>query len=78
MYDYTKNNIYFLGGKLIAAFSIPRNWYRLTRIDKNSEEKLKSMQGVRFFNMLCVILSHTIMVSLASPIMNTTYVENVR
>ncbi|XP_049824760.1 nose resistant to fluoxetine protein 6-like [Aethina tumida] len=64
-------------GKLIAAFSIPRNWYRLTRIEKNSEEKLKSMQGVRFFNMLCVILSHTIMVSLASPIMNTTYVENM-
>ncbi|KAJ8938257.1 hypothetical protein NQ318_001790, partial [Aromia moschata] len=65
-------------GKIMAAFSLPKNWYRLKSINKNPDaRKLKCIQGIRFGTMVCVIMCHTLMLSFAGPVANTKYVENV-
>ncbi|KAJ8911704.1 hypothetical protein NQ315_013166, partial [Exocentrus adspersus] len=63
--------------RLIEAFSIPRNWNRLKTINTNPDiERLKCIQGVRFYNMILVILTHTIYISFISlPISNTKRIE---
>uniref|UniRef100_A0A6P7GPX5 Nose resistant to fluoxetine protein 6-like isoform X2 n=1 Tax=Diabrotica virgifera virgifera TaxID=50390 RepID=A0A6P7GPX5_DIAVI len=66
------------GRKIIAAFSIPKNWHRLKAPNKNEDaEKLRSINGIRFYTMICVILAHTIMVTFAGPVANTRYTEQL-
>ncbi|XP_072381146.1 nose resistant to fluoxetine protein 6-like [Diabrotica undecimpunctata] len=66
------------GGKIIAAFSIPKNWHRLKAPNKNEDaEKLRSINGIRFYTMICVILAHTIMVTFAGPVANPQYTEQL-
>lgn len=70
--------MFFLGGTIITAFSIPNNWYRLTSVNESPDaRKLRPIQGIRFYNMISVIMCHSIMVALAGPTANTKDVENV-
>ncbi|XP_030766793.1 nose resistant to fluoxetine protein 6-like [Sitophilus oryzae] len=66
------------GGRILEAFSIFKNWKRLTSISENSDhKKLRIIQGLRFYTMFCVIMSHTLMATFGGPIANTQYTENV-
>jgi hypothetical protein len=66
-------------GKFISAFSIPRNWYRLKNVNLDSPDvqALRCMQGIRFYNMIIVIIGHTIAMNLAIPVSNPIFVETV-
>ncbi|XP_045483781.1 nose resistant to fluoxetine protein 6-like isoform X2 [Harmonia axyridis] len=65
-------------GKIMTCFSIPYNFYRLKTIKENEEIKsLKVIQGIRFLNMILVILCHNIMLTLLGPISNTKFVETL-
>ncbi|KAJ3650137.1 hypothetical protein Zmor_021845 [Zophobas morio] len=66
-------------GRVLAAFSLPKNFYRLMdHTPKNPDDiSLSCIQGVRFYNMMCVILAHTIMVQFATPVSNPIYNESV-
>lgn len=64
--------------KLIRAFSIPRNWNRLKTIKSTPElERLRVIQGLRFYNTITVILTHTVMLIFMLPISNTEMTEGV-
>ncbi|XP_050294047.1 nose resistant to fluoxetine protein 6-like isoform X2 [Anthonomus grandis grandis] len=72
MYDSGPSRV----GLLISAFSVPKNWERLRSTDPSSDHrKLRSIQGIRFYNMICVIMSHTIMGILGGPVSNPLYTE---
>jgi hypothetical protein len=62
-------------GKFLSSFSIPKNFYRLKKIDHKNP--LRCIQGIRFFNMICVIMAHTLMAHFALPVSNTMYTEKV-
>lgn len=65
-----------LGG-FLAVFSLPKNWYRLTEDSKSEDaKKLASIQGIRFYNLMCVIMAHTMMADLMQQVANPTFVEN--
>lgn len=65
-------------GKIITAFSIPRNWERLVAVKTTKDtEKLRCLQGVRFYNTLLVIFCHTTLGFVIGPVSNTKYVETV-
>nr|XP_023022547.1 nose resistant to fluoxetine protein 6-like [Leptinotarsa decemlineata] len=64
--------------RIASAFSIPRNWYRLITVKSTTDiEKLRPIQGVRFYNTILVILSHTVMTFLIGPVANTKYAETL-
>ncbi|KAL3288860.1 hypothetical protein HHI36_003307 [Cryptolaemus montrouzieri] len=63
-------------GKLLSCFSVPKNFYRLKTVKDTPEVKsLKSIQGIRFFNMSLVILTHCIMSTLVGPVSNPKMAE---
>nr|XP_023025742.1 nose resistant to fluoxetine protein 6-like [Leptinotarsa decemlineata] len=63
----------------LFAFSIPRNWYRLKTVRNSPEfEKLRPIQGVRFYNSLLVISSHTVLAGILRPVANTKYTETIQ
>ncbi|CAH1365359.1 unnamed protein product, partial [Tenebrio molitor] len=62
-------------GKFLSSFSIPKNFYRLKKIDHKNP--LRCIQGIRFFNMICVIMAHTLMAHFALPVSNTMYTEKI-
>ncbi|KAL3288864.1 hypothetical protein HHI36_003311 [Cryptolaemus montrouzieri] len=65
-----------LFGKIISCFSIPNNYYRLRTVNHSTEtENLKCIQGIRFFNMSLVIMTHSIMGKHIAPINNTRMAE---
>nr|XP_023020195.1 uncharacterized protein LOC111508811 isoform X1 [Leptinotarsa decemlineata] len=64
--------------RIVSAFSIPRNWHRLITVNITPDnEKLRSMQGIRFYTSLIVILAHTVLSATMGPIANTKYVEMI-
>lgn len=64
--------------KIISAFSIPRNWERLVTVKTSKDtEKLRCLQGVRFYNTLLVVLCHTTISFIIAPVANTKYIETV-
>lgn len=65
-------------GRLYSAFSVPKNWKRLSGKKSAQTEQLRAFQGVRFHNLLIVILVHTVVATLMAPIANTKYTETVR
>ncbi|CAG9766404.1 unnamed protein product [Ceutorhynchus assimilis] len=71
-YEQTKTSHF------IAAFSIPKNWHRLRSTSNTNQEyrKLRSIQGIRFYNIICVVLSHTIMGTLGGAVSNPRYTEH--
>lgn len=71
--------IFILVGKYISCFSLIKNWQRLRSENTNPDAiKMRSIQGIRFYNMICVILAHTVMVVLFGPVINTTFPEHVK
>lgn len=65
-------------GRVVCAFSIPRNWERLVTIKTTREvEKLRCLQGVRFYNTVLVVLCHASLSFIIVPIANTKYMETV-
>lgn len=67
-----------LVGAFISAFSVPKNWYRLRSTTSNPDHrKLRSIQGMRFYTIMCVVAIHTIMNHLGGPVANPRYTENV-
>lgn len=65
-------------GKILISFSLSKNWYRLKTVAETLEvEYLKPLQGVRFYNTILVILSHTALASTMMPLVNPKYVEQV-
>ncbi|CAH1164478.1 unnamed protein product [Phaedon cochleariae] len=65
-------------GRIFSAFSIPRNWRRLITVKNTPEvETFKPIQGVRFYNTILVILSHTAMSFVLGPVLNTQYTETM-
>lgn len=72
-------SVNFLVGKVISCFSIVRNWERLSRLDLTdpATKSFSGINGIRFYNMLVIILAHTIMGFATSPILNTRFMETV-
>ncbi|CAH1101182.1 unnamed protein product [Psylliodes chrysocephalus] len=65
-------------GKILISFSLSKNWYRLKTVAETLEvEYLKPLQGVRFYNTILVILSHTALASTMMPLVNPKYVEQM-
>ncbi|XP_019768812.2 nose resistant to fluoxetine protein 6 isoform X2 [Dendroctonus ponderosae] len=65
-------------GAFISAFSVPKNWYRLRSTTSNPDHrKLRSIQGMRFYTIMCVVAIHTIMNHLGGPVANPQYTENI-
>lgn len=72
--------IYFvLVGKIMICFSVPKNYERLCSAN-NAEDavQLKCIQGMRFFNMICIIMAHVCMVNVLVPVANPKFNEDVR
>ncbi|KAF5307205.1 hypothetical protein FQR65_LT00721 [Abscondita terminalis] len=65
-------------GSIISCFSIVKNWKRLSGKTTNVDLKpLKCMNGVRSFNIIAVVLSHTYILTFAVPTINPTFLETV-
>ncbi|XP_049824719.1 nose resistant to fluoxetine protein 6 isoform X2 [Aethina tumida] len=66
-------------GKFVAPFSLTINWIRLKAVKDGHPdiERLRCIQGVRTYNLLLVILSHTALSNLSLPLSNTRYAETV-
>nr|CAI5827281.1 unnamed protein product [Callosobruchus analis] len=63
---------------VLESFAIMRNWNRLKTIKPSPDvERLRSIQGIRFYNMVLVILTHVVLFSLMGPVANTTQTENL-
>lgn len=65
-------------GRLYSVFSIPRNFKRIATLEVSAKnEKLLPFQGIRFYNMSIVILTHTVVGALYGPVANPKYTETV-
>ncbi|KAF2884302.1 hypothetical protein ILUMI_21864 [Ignelater luminosus] len=65
-------------GKMLACFSIPKNWERLRSISDSPDAiALRPINSIRFYNMFLVIMAHTCMVTTASPMHNPQYFERI-
>uniref|UniRef100_A0A6P7H7T7 Uncharacterized protein LOC114348234 n=1 Tax=Diabrotica virgifera virgifera TaxID=50390 RepID=A0A6P7H7T7_DIAVI len=75
--DYEKfsNTSY---GRIVNSFSLCTSWIRLRTVKSTPEvDYLRPLQGLRFYNIVIVILSHTSMAGLISSVSNTKFVETV-
>lgn len=62
----------------MSCFALQRNWERLG--SKNTDPNtvcLTNINGIRFYNMLMVVMVHTCMVAFASSVTNPQFMENV-
>ncbi|XP_063697877.1 nose resistant to fluoxetine protein 6-like [Culicoides brevitarsis] len=67
---------YDLPIRLLLAFSIPRNWYRLKARPKSQEARdLRYIQGLRSITTVIIIIGHVTIVYAMGPIVNTEYFE---
>ncbi|XP_066249163.1 nose resistant to fluoxetine protein 6-like [Euwallacea similis] len=65
-------------GRIILACSITRNWIRLNTVNVTPEiEKLRFIQGLRVYNTVLVVLTHTILGYIAFPVANPRYIETM-
>ncbi|XP_072399998.1 nose resistant to fluoxetine protein 6-like isoform X2 [Diabrotica undecimpunctata] len=65
-------------GIIVTSFSIYGSWIRLKAVKSTPEvEYLRPLQGLRFYNIIIVILSHTSMIGLISSVANTKFVETM-
>ncbi|CAH2042012.1 unnamed protein product, partial [Iphiclides podalirius] len=67
------------GVDMFLAFSIPRNWSRLTKSGNRSEptvERLKGFDGLRSMMMIFLIAAHCLL-PLTISASNTRYIEEV-
>ncbi|KAK5647499.1 hypothetical protein RI129_002391 [Pyrocoelia pectoralis] len=65
-------------GKIVACFSIPKNWERLKgeNIDPNAKG-LKCINGIRFYTMLLVVMAHACMVGFIAFASNPKFGETM-
>ncbi|KAJ8973301.1 hypothetical protein NQ317_002786 [Molorchus minor] len=67
------------GKKYIIPFSFINNWAKFTTENKSPDfQKLKSIQGIRFYNMLLIIFCHTYSSYIGGYVQNTSYLENIQ
>ncbi|XP_050518254.1 nose resistant to fluoxetine protein 6-like isoform X3 [Diabrotica virgifera virgifera] len=65
-------------GRMVISFSLYRSWIRLTTVKSTPEvDYFRPLQGVRFYNQIIVILSHTTLAGLVSSVANTKFVESM-
>ncbi|KAF9412773.1 hypothetical protein HW555_008776 [Spodoptera exigua] len=73
------NNDDKTGNPYILAFSIRRNWRKLTAPSNSAREprldRLKMFNGLRTMTMICVLFSHTTLIMSYSYINNPLYIE---
>lgn len=63
----------------MKAFSVPHNWRRLIIVNSNPDiERLRGIQGCKFYSMLMVISAHTIYIFISLPISNIKEIETVK
>lgn len=71
-------NTYFLDKQYIKPFSLIHNVGKLRKENESPEfQRLKSMQGIRFYNMLLIIFCHTFSSYIGGYVLNTDYFEVV-
>ncbi|XP_063697878.1 nose resistant to fluoxetine protein 6-like [Culicoides brevitarsis] len=69
-------NRYKLSVRLLLAFSVPRNWYRLNARPTSQEARdLRYIQGLRSTTIFMVILGHVAITYAFCPIANTEFFE---
>lgn len=64
--------------KFKVAFSFRRNWFILSSPTKDEMRDLRSISAVRIWTMISIVYGHCTWFSIAVPIKNPFYVENVR
>lgn len=65
-------------GSVISCFSIVKNWKRLGGKTNNIDVKpLKCMNGIRSYNIIAVVLSHTYLLTFIIPTVNPIFLESV-
>ncbi|XP_030746011.1 nose resistant to fluoxetine protein 6-like [Sitophilus oryzae] len=65
-------------GKILEDFSFYKNWKRLMSIPTSPDHiKLRPLQGMRFYTMFCIVMSHTLLGIFSGPISNTRYTEDM-
>ncbi|XP_050498907.1 nose resistant to fluoxetine protein 6-like isoform X3 [Diabrotica virgifera virgifera] len=63
-------------GRIVTSFSLYASWNKLTTVKSTAEvDYLRPLQGLRFYNIIVVVLAHTFMVGLFSSVANTKFVE---
>uniref|UniRef100_A0A6P7GLR7 O-acyltransferase like protein-like n=1 Tax=Diabrotica virgifera virgifera TaxID=50390 RepID=A0A6P7GLR7_DIAVI len=66
------------GEKYFLPFSIIKNYQKFRAVKDNEDfQKLKCIQGIRFYNMLLIIFCHTFSSFIGGYVMNTEYIENI-
>lgn len=62
----------------MSSFSIIKNWERLLSDNTHPDGKsLRVINGIRFYNIIAVLLAHASLVGFGSPTSNPIYVEQV-
>ncbi|XP_056634091.1 O-acyltransferase like protein-like [Diorhabda sublineata] len=65
-------------GTYLRQFSLVRNFKKFKNIPSSEDfQKLKSIQGIRFYNMLLIIFCHTFSSYIGGYVDNTDYIENI-
>ncbi|CAH1959022.1 unnamed protein product [Acanthoscelides obtectus] len=63
----------------LNAFSVVANWQRLVKSNAvNDSQKLRCIQGIRFYNMLLIILCHTYSSYIGGYVKNVEYFEEAQ
>ncbi|KAF5301329.1 hypothetical protein FQA39_LY10727 [Lamprigera yunnana] len=63
-------------GSIVSCFSIVKNWKRLGGKITNLEVKpLKCMNTIKFYNIIAVVLSHSIILTFTIPLVNPRFLE---
>ncbi|CAG9855578.1 unnamed protein product [Phyllotreta striolata] len=74
-YVYPKT---FPANSFVAQFSLIKNFEKFIRVNRDAEfQKLKCIQGIRFYNMLLIIFFHTYTSYVGGYLENTEYLENL-
>lgn len=73
------NNCYlfFSDQKFLVSFSFIRNWYLLSAPTRKDMRDLRSISAVRIWTMIAIIYGHCSWFTIAVPIQNPIYVEQV-
>ena len=73
------NFIFFLpANKFLVSFSFVRNWHLLAAPVRKEMRDLRSISAVRIWTMIPIIYGHCSWFTIALPIKNPIYVEQVR
>lgn len=73
------HNLYFFFAdqKFLVSFSVIRNWYLLSAPTRQDMRDLRSISAVRIWTMIAIIYGHCSWFTIAVPIQNPIYVEQV-